>query len=224
MTIFDELSKPFPEDRIHWRIGSTNKKKVVKETGNQNARPTKGIPLAYIDARDVMERLDFVVGFGNWQDRYPYEGCCELGLYLPPEAITDHHNRDAQWVWKANGAGKTDIEGEKGQYSDAFKRAAVLWGIGRYLYDLPNVWVDLDDWGKPKQPPKLPTWATPEGWNRIPLSQRKEFHKQAIECLGNGDDKGLQELWAEWKTPEDKLQLWALFDSTQRATMKEFQK
>ena len=50
-----------------------------------------------------------------------------------------------EWVWKSNGAGQSDIEAEKGQFSDAFKRAAVLWGIGRYLYALPSPWVDLED-------------------------------------------------------------------------------
>jgi len=215
MKIYDELSKPFPAERIHWRIGSTNKKKVIRETGNQSAKPTKGIPLAYIDARDVMERLDFVVGPGNWQCRYPYQGCCEIGLRIGPPT---------EWIWKSNGAGVTDVEAEKGQYSDAFKRAAVLWGIGRYLYDLPNTWVDLDDWGKPKQPPKLPDWATPAGWNRIPLSQRQDFHKQMLEHLANNDESGARELIAEWTETEDKLQLWAMFDSTQRAAIKVFQK
>jgi len=228
MKIFDELSKPFEIERIHWRIGSTNKKKTVKETGDQNARPTKGIPLAYIDARDVMERLDFVVGPENWQCRYPYEGCCEVGIRMNAGTVRQTKEGDfvdiSHWVWKSNGAGKTDIEGEKGQYSDAFKRAAVLWGIGRYLYDLPNTWVDLDNWGKPKEPPKLPTWATPAGWNRIPLNTRKQFHEQAIVCLGNGDKAGLEQLWSEWETHEEKLQLWKMFDSTQRDAMKEFEK
>jgi len=50
MNIFDALAKPFPESSIHWRVGSTTKDK------------DKGIGLAYIDARDVMQRLDDVVG------------------------------------------------------------------------------------------------------------------------------------------------------------------
>ncbi len=145
----NDLFEPFTMNSIHWRIGSTNKRKVQRETGDSNARPTKGIPLAYIDARDAMQRLDAVCGPANWQCRYPFAGCCEVGIKI-----------DNEWVWKANGAGETDIEGKKGQYSDAFKRAAVLWGIGQYLYDLPNVWVDLDKWGKFTHP-KLPQWALP---------------------------------------------------------------
>ena len=50
MSIYDELKAPFPGDKIHWRVGARTKDK------------SKGIPLAYIDARDVMERLDEVLG------------------------------------------------------------------------------------------------------------------------------------------------------------------
>lgn len=125
MSIFRQLAGPFPPQRISWRVGSTSGDK------------SRGLALAYIDARDVMERLDAVCTPGGWQVRYPFPGCCEIGIKLPDG-----------WVWKANGAGQTDVEGEKGQYSDAFKRAAVLWGIGRYLYDLPSPWVEIEAHGK----------------------------------------------------------------------------
>lgn len=138
-----KLATPFPAEKVHWRVGATTKDK------------DKGIALAYIDARDVMERLDTVVGPGGWQCRYPFSGCCEIGILV-----------EGEWVWKANGAGETDVEGEKGQYSDAFKRAAVLWGIGRYLYDLPNQWMPLKPQGRTHvlaQTPTLPVWALPPG-------------------------------------------------------------
>lgn len=133
--IFTQLKEPFPPNLIHWRPGATS--------GN------KGIALAYLNARDVMKRLDDVCGL-DWQCRYPFEGCCEIGI-----------KTDNEWVWRANGAGETNIEGEKGQYSDAFKRAAVLFGVGRYLYYLPNVWVELDDRKRIIIPPELPKWALP---------------------------------------------------------------
>lgn len=120
--MLDKLSAPFPPAKVHWRIGSM--------TRDQN----KATALAYLDARDVMERLDVVVGPQYWQCRYPFAGCCELGIRF-----------DHEWIWKANGAGETKVEGEKGQFSDAFKRAAVLWGIGRYLYDLPVIWMPIEN-------------------------------------------------------------------------------
>jgi hypothetical protein len=122
MNILKELSKPFPASKISWRVGATN------------ADKSKGIALAYIDARDAMERLDEVVGIDGWQCRYPFAGCCELGLRV-----------NGEWIWKSNGAGETQVEAEKGQFSDAFKRAGVMFGIGRYLYDLPNAWLPLEN-------------------------------------------------------------------------------
>jgi hypothetical protein len=48
-----------------------------------------------------------------------------------------------EWIWKADGAGPSDMEADKGALSDAFKRAAVRFGIGRYLYDIKAPWVVL---------------------------------------------------------------------------------
>lgn len=139
--LIEKLKMPFDPKVIHWRVGATTKDK------------TKGIALAYLNSRDVMKRLDDVCG-SDWQNRYPYEGCCEIGIKV-----------DGEWLWRSNGAGETDIEGEKGQYSDAFKRAAVNWGIGRYLYYLPNVWVPLKQQGSTHvlaEQPLLPKWAMPK--------------------------------------------------------------
>jgi hypothetical protein len=144
MTITDKLKEPFDPKIIHWRVGSTNAKKL----GCKPWEATKGIALAYIDARDVMKRLDQVCG-DSWQVKYPFKGCCEIGIKV-----------DNEWLWRSNVAGETQVEGEKGQGSDSFKRAAVLWGVGRYLYYLPNVWCDLKN-GKISTTPTLPAWALP---------------------------------------------------------------
>ena len=128
MTIYSELLAPFPVDEIEWRVGATNQGK------------TKGIALAYLNARTVMDRLDNVCGPQNWQCRYPHANgktCCEIGIKI-----------DDEWIWKSDGAGDTDFEGVKGAFSDAFKRAAVRWGIGRYLYDLDAPWVDIEQRGR----------------------------------------------------------------------------
>ena len=123
-----DLSAPFNPDEIEWRVGATNKDK------------TKGIALAYITARAVMDRLDQICGPENWQCRYSHAGdktVCEIAVRCNDE-----------WVVKSNGAGDTDVEGPKGALSDAFKRAAVLWGIGRYLYSLDSPWVALEARGR----------------------------------------------------------------------------
>jgi hypothetical protein len=124
----EKLKEPFPPDCISWRIGSTSRDK------------SRGLALAYIDARDVMERLDEVCGPANWQDRYEFHGprtICYLSVRIGDE-----------WVTKADGAGDSDVEAEKGSISDALKRAAVKWGIGRYLYDLPAPWVEVETYEK----------------------------------------------------------------------------
>jgi len=145
LTLSQKLECPFPANVVSWRIGR-------KAKDGKSA-----ILLAYIDARDVMERLDRACGFENWQCRYNLADSgvliCELGIRI-----------NGEWLWHANGAGDTKVEAEKGKCSDAFKRAAVLWGIGRYLYGLATPRVAIDQWGKWAQDPALPVSATPQGY------------------------------------------------------------
>jgi hypothetical protein len=150
------LAAEFPRGQISWRAQSVS---------NKNPDQPKALALAYIDARDVMNRLDDVVGVGGWQDRYEVFGSktiCHLSLLI-----------DGQWVTKADGAGDSDIEAEKGALSDAFKRAAVKWGIGRYLYDIASPWVPcelyngkwsrwtVDPWSLVREQPKKPVAEPP---------------------------------------------------------------
>ena len=142
MSITNELKQPFDPRVISWRVGATMGDK------------SKGIALAYINARDIMKRFDDVCG-DLWQVEYPFDGCCRIGVKI-----------DNEWIWRSNGAGETQVEGEKGKFSDAFKRAAVLWGVGRYLYYLDNVWVPIKAKGRSHvivSPPILPKWALPKG-------------------------------------------------------------
>jgi hypothetical protein len=122
------LAAEFPRASVSWRAQS------------MTAAGDKAMALAYIDARDVMDRLDEVCGAENWQDRYEFHGprtVCYLSLRI-----------NGEWVTKADGAGDSDVEAEKGAISDALKRAAVKWGIGRYLYALPAPWVPCEHYEK----------------------------------------------------------------------------
>jgi hypothetical protein len=84
--------------------------------------------VAYIDSRDVQDLLDEVVGANNWQDKY-YEVkgnlFCSIGIKCGDD-----------WVYKTDCGSESNVEKQKGEASDAFKRAAVKWGIGRFLYSL----------------------------------------------------------------------------------------
>lgn len=122
-----ELHHPFPADMIHWRA------QMVYDGGQKGIR---ALALAYLDSRDVQDRLDAVCGAENWQcEHYDANGkmACKIGIRV-----------NGEWIWKTDGAGETDIEAEKGAFSSALKRAAVHWGIGRYLYDLGNTWVPCE--------------------------------------------------------------------------------
>lgn len=125
--IEEALKAPFSLNEIHFRQGRG------------------GTQLAYIDARNVMRRLDQVVGIENWQDEYTEVSgrlICKLSIRVGGE-----------WVSKCDGAGDTKIEGDKGGISDAFKRAAVRFGVGRYLYYLPtNANINnMPSWALPKE-------------------------------------------------------------------------
>jgi hypothetical protein len=133
--LFNALCEPFPSEEVEWRVGATNKK------WRKEGEPLKGTPLCYIDARAVMDRLDAVCGPDGWQDRYPHANgktVCDIGIRVPRE------NGTFEWIWKSDGAGDTDMEAEKGALSDAFKRAAVRWGVGRYLYEIKAPKVELE--------------------------------------------------------------------------------
>jgi hypothetical protein len=140
MDLFTALCEPFPIEEISWRVGPTN------DRNKKSDEPTRGQPLCYIDARTVMDRLDSVCGCDGWQCTYtPGVGTsivCNIGIRMPVShngAIVGH-----EWIWKGDGAGASDMEPEKGTLSDAFKRAAVRWGIGRYLYEVKAPWLELD--------------------------------------------------------------------------------
>lgn len=126
--IIKKLTAPWDKKEVKWRVGSISKSKPL------------ALPLAYVDARNVMERLDDAVGAENWQDRYEFHGSriiCYLSLRIGDE-----------WICKSDGAGDSAVEAEKGGISDAFKRAAVKWGMGRELYDLKCRWQPIDNFKK----------------------------------------------------------------------------
>lgn len=190
----NDLEKPFPVEKISWRLGATKKDK------------TQGIALAYIDARDVIERLDEVCGKGNWQNKHPHANgktSCSIGIKISDE-----------WVWKENGAGDSQVEAEKGAFSDSFKRAAVLWGIGKYLYDLGNTWVNIEPAGRSYKIKKSEQKKLDASLQRLIINkfgtqtekalvgissmssceaqemsqdEKKELHRKAQEALGSVD-------------------------------------
>ena len=111
-TKLKDLTKELP---YKWRVQSTKYNKTTC--------------VAYIDARDCQDLLDEVVGSENWQTIYYEQNgllFCKVGIFTGTD-----------WVWKSDTGSESNVEKDKGHVSDAFKRACVSWGIGRFLYRLP---------------------------------------------------------------------------------------
>ena len=116
-----ELTTPLTEQDIECRIGSVSAGKGFAV-------------LLYKTARIDRKRLDDVYGPLGWQCKFYNDVAglvvCRIGIKSQNE-----------WIWKENVGVESQTEKEKGSYSDAFKRAGFMWGIGVELYDTPFMWI-----------------------------------------------------------------------------------
>lgn len=128
------LAKPFAPEDLEWRLQQVNEEKPW------------GIAVPYVTNRAIQSRLDDVVGPENWYNDYkPWHGSgkkeaqiCGISIFFEGKGF----------ITKWDGAEDTDIEPVKGGLSDSMKRAAVQWGIGRVLYNMDAVFVDVEKRGK----------------------------------------------------------------------------
>ena len=121
-----KLNTPLTIEEIDFRVQSVNKGGYATI-------------LAYKDARVDMNRLDAVYGVGYWQRKHEVingKEFCSVGVW---------NKEISQWVWVQDCGTQSNTEKEKGQSSDAFKRACFNLGIGRELYDYPIIQVKLLD-------------------------------------------------------------------------------
>lgn len=157
--IMSKLQRPFPSKDIEWR---------VSRCGTSNGK-SWAMVLAYVTNRAIQNRLDEVFGLGGWKNNYRE--------FMQGILCTITCNINGEWVSKSDGAEPTQFESLKGGFSSAMKRAAVQWGIGRYLYNLDETFVEITNQKSPGAiyihdkktevkgywvPPKLPDWALPE--------------------------------------------------------------
>lgn len=91
--------------------------------------------LLYKTARVDMRILDEVYGEMNWQRHHEVVN----GNLFCTISVWD--SEKSQWVSKQDVGTESNAEAEKGQASDAFKRAGFAWGIGRELYDAPFIFI-----------------------------------------------------------------------------------
>lgn len=105
---FALLREPF---ELRWRVQSSKGGKYADI-------------VPYVDARAVQQRFDDVFGPENWQNCYEQEtGTASISIRV-----------DGEWISKSDIGTDSNVEKEKGKASDAFKRAAVLWGANRSVY------------------------------------------------------------------------------------------
>ena len=121
-----KLNAPTPKNEIKYRPGATfsyNDKKYARL-------------LAYVDARFVQDRLDEVLGVGNWSNSFYRD---EKGILFCTITITfERKDGVVGTISKTDCGTESNVEQQKGEVSDAFKRCAVHYGLARDLYNLAD--------------------------------------------------------------------------------------
>ncbi len=142
------LSQPFPQEDLEWRVQSA---------GETNGRFWARI-IAYVTNRAIQQRLDDTVGINGWRNEFlPLPNSvgngamCGISIKFGDE-----------WVTKYDGADNTHVEATKGGLSASMKRAAVQFGIGRYLYDIEAHYA---------------TCISVEAWKRLQQNERDQYER-----------------------------------------------
>ncbi len=157
-----DLEVPFPPDQVRWRVtNTTNDKK-------------RGQIVPYADPRAYTDRLNALFSPQGWTREYKIETMNNITRMKKGESIVSgkvlvtctvtisgigsHSGTGEEWADDDNGMTSADAQ--------AFKRACSCFGLGRYFYDFPAIWVDLDQNRQPARAPMLSAWALPENWRK----------------------------------------------------------
>lgn len=186
--LYKKLTEPLPYEDVGVKVQalSTDKK--------------KGMVVAFMDARSAHDRLDRVFGPMNWYAVFKIVKETEKRIVAQCEISVQHEGLSVT---------KTDVgegEDEKSSFSDSFKRAAVQFGIGRYLYALPKIWAPVNERGYlvnedeakrqilkdylPKQPQK----PTPQK----PRPEEPETAATPAEHAPEGDNPLREKAYQDW--------------------------
>jgi len=187
----EDLQLPFPSKDVKFRIGATTKDR------------SRGQALAYLDARAIQQRFDDVAGRENWKVSFRVER--PMGDSGPSSVICRIDVKiNGEWIAKEDGCQVDLVEASpddkgrqkekkavelavKGAYSDAEKRAAVQWGVGRYLYGCEPQWLPLSEDGKRFEVEPALEWANlPKIHELIPV--RNALRRAARVAAEPGTD------------------------------------
>lgn len=153
-----ELQKPFTPDEMSWR--------VQRKWSSSNGAYAH--LLAYVDSRAIFDRLDDVMSPENWRNTKKVVSLLKEEIVTEYKNgknvevvdatgkpvtrtvrvegmidVLELRNDEGEWIRREDGAEPRDVHSFKSACSDSIKRAAVLWGIGRYLYCIKNVIVKM---------------------------------------------------------------------------------
>jgi len=189
----DKLQETLAVDDIEFRVAET--KPYMQNDSLQGAYCQL---LAYKDARTDMKRLDSVCGIDGWQNEYfrDDKGVLQCGIGIWSAKMNE-------WIWKYSNGVPSNFESEKGEYSDAMKRAGFVWGIGRELYDMPDirVWFNDDEYSTGKED----KYGRPKIHTTYKFKPNEWFWKVDWEHEGSHGSKGL--VWAKEAKADSKYRV-----------------
>ncbi|WP_131099838.1 Rad52/Rad22 family DNA repair protein [Bacillus sp. SYJ] len=157
--IMESLQAEFPFEQLGWKVTNT-----FESQGRFFAYVAP-----FVDARAIQDRFDEVFGIDNWQVSYEKWGekatKCTISVFL-----------NERWISKEDGSEESDYSSVKGGFSNSLKRAAVLWGVGRYLYNVKPTKVELST--RSNGPNSIYVSYQKKGYYFIPPTMLQQKHKQ----------------------------------------------
>ena len=179
----DQLTVPFHPNDLDWRV--TNKSRDGK----------KGCVVPYIDPRGYTDRLNDVFSPAGWtrsylvatvspidrlkKDKVIHTGKVMVTCVVTINGLGSHSGTGEMWADDDNAMTRAEAQ--------AFKRACSCFGLGRYFYDFPVTWVDIDQYGQPLSVPLLSKWALPPGVAPIAKNGPQEVPKASAATAARAE-------------------------------------
>jgi hypothetical protein len=181
--VLQALTIPFDLAVIQWRV-----------TESSDDR-TRGLMLPYADPRAYSDRLNDVFTPAGWSRKYAVQSSAPVqrGKRGPAAKILVTCELTIARIGTNSGTGEEWSDKENAltaAEAQAFKRALSCFGLGRYLYDIDGEWVELDLHGLPTRIPKLPRWATPNGWLAGLRPKPKRNRQVLVRANGHASNAG----------------------------------
>jgi hypothetical protein len=158
------LEEPFASKDVKWLVAATSR----------DGR--KGRVTPYADPRAYTDRLNQVFTASGWTREYTVQtlapitrlkndkpiqtGKVLVTCVVSIPGVGAHSGCGEEWAEDPNALTSAEAQ--------AFKRACSNFGLGRYFYNFSEMWVDLDEYKRPRELPRLPSWALPQCERRAP--------------------------------------------------------